>query len=69
MGTVFEEEKASRLKGFYIHRELYGAPPEKQIEWEQHLRVMNRGQQQRQAMKKKTLRPIPAAAGLQTSPK
>ena len=27
---VVEEEKAPRLKGFYLHPELYGAPAEKQ---------------------------------------
>jgi len=31
-----EEEKAARLKGFYIHPDLYGAPAEKQIEWARH---------------------------------
>jgi hypothetical protein len=28
---VVEQEKDARLRGFYIHPELYGAPPEKQI--------------------------------------
>ena len=30
---VVEQEKEARVKGFYIHPELYGAPDEKQIEW------------------------------------
>jgi len=37
---VVEEEKDARLKGFYIHPELYGAPAEKQIEWARHPRMM-----------------------------
>jgi hypothetical protein len=37
---VVEEEKAGRLKGFYIHPELYGAPAEKQIEWARHPHMM-----------------------------
>ena len=37
-----EEEKEARLKGFYIHPELYGAPPEKQIEWARHPQMMQR---------------------------
>jgi hypothetical protein len=30
---VVEQEKEARLRGFYIHPELYSAPEEKQIEW------------------------------------
>jgi len=48
-----EEEKEARLKGFYIHPELYGAPPEKQIEWARHPQTMKGMQQQRQQMKEK----------------
>ena len=45
---VVEEEKEARLKGFYIHPELYGAPPEKQIEWARHPQMMKKMQQVRQ---------------------
>jgi TGF-beta propeptide len=37
-----EQEKEARLKGFYLHPELYGAPPEKQIEWARHPAIMRR---------------------------
>jgi hypothetical protein len=37
---VVEEEKDARLRGFYIHPELYGAPDEKQIEWARHPATM-----------------------------
>ena len=37
-----EEEKEAKLRGFYIHPELYGAPPEKQIEWARHPQMMQR---------------------------
>jgi hypothetical protein len=43
-----EEDKEAQLKGFYIHPELYGAPPEKQIEWARHPRMMKKLQQIRQ---------------------
>jgi hypothetical protein len=46
---VVEEEKDARLKGFYIHPDLYGAPQEKQIEWARHPEMMKRMQEQRQA--------------------
>ncbi len=39
---VVEQEKDARLRGFYIHPELYGAPPEKQIEWARHPQMMRR---------------------------
>jgi hypothetical protein len=39
---VVEEEKEERLRGFYIRPELYGAPPEKQIEWARHPQMMKR---------------------------
>ena len=37
---VVEEEKDSRLKGFYLHPEFFGAPAEKQIEWARHPQMM-----------------------------
>jgi hypothetical protein len=42
---VVEEEKETRLRGFYIHPELYGAPPEKQIEWARHPQLMKQAKQ------------------------
>jgi len=51
-----EEEKEARLKGFYIHPELYGAPPEKQIEWARHPEMMKKLQEPRQQMKEKQAR-------------
>src|SRR5579863_8881809 len=39
-----EQEKGARLRGFYIHPELYGAPPEKQIEWARHPQMMKHQQ-------------------------
>ncbi|HXM22211.1 MAG TPA: hypothetical protein VN948_13215 [Terriglobales bacterium] len=53
---VVEQEKETRLRGFYIHPELYGAPAEKQIEWGRHPQMM------RQAKERKE-RQHPAAKG------
>jgi trimeric autotransporter adhesin len=39
---VVEQEKEARLRAFYIHPELYGAPAEKQIEWARHPHMMKR---------------------------
>jgi hypothetical protein len=39
---VVEQEKDARLRGFYIHPDLYGAPPERQIEWARHPQMMKR---------------------------
>ncbi|MGA9527715.1 MAG: DNRLRE domain-containing protein [Terriglobales bacterium] len=50
---VVEEEKDARLKGFYIHPELYGAPVEKQIEWARHPQMMKQLQKQRNQVKEK----------------
>jgi trimeric autotransporter adhesin len=44
---VVEQEKDFRLRGFYIHPELYGAPPEKQIEWARHPQLMKRLEEMR----------------------
>jgi hypothetical protein len=44
---VLEEEKETRLRGFYIHPELYGAPAQKQIEWARHPQMMKRMQKMR----------------------
>jgi hypothetical protein len=57
-----EEEKEARLKGFYIHPELYGAPPEKQIEYARHPQQMKRIKENRQQMNEKQAPLIPPAA-------
>jgi hypothetical protein len=57
-----EEEKEARLKGFYIHPELYGAPPEKQIEYARHPQQMKRMKENRQQMNEKQAPLIPPAA-------
>ncbi len=44
---VVEQEKEARLRGFYIHPELYGAPAEKQIEWARHPQMMKKMQEMR----------------------
>ncbi len=44
---VVEQEKEARLRGFYIHPELYGAPAEKQIEWARHPQMMKKMQEVR----------------------
>jgi hypothetical protein len=42
---VVEQEKEPRLRGFYIHPELYGALAEKQIEWARHPQTMKQVQE------------------------
>ena len=59
---VVEEEKTGRLKGYYLHPELYGAPAEKQIEWARHPQTMKRVQQQQAAQR------LSRAAGSSASP-
>jgi hypothetical protein len=44
---VVEQEKEARLRGYYIHPELYGAPQEKQIEWARHPELMKQIKEQR----------------------
>jgi hypothetical protein len=39
---VVEQKKEERLRGFYIHPDLYGAAEEKQIEWARHPDTMRR---------------------------
>ena len=39
---VVEPEKLTRMRGFYIRPELYGAPAEKQIEWARHPHMMQK---------------------------
>jgi len=42
-----ETEKEARLKGFFIHPELYGAPPERQMEWARHPQMMKQAKAMR----------------------
>jgi hypothetical protein len=44
---VVEQEKETRLRGFYIHPELYGAPAEKQIEWARHPEMMRQAKERK----------------------
>lgn len=53
---VVEQEKDARLRGFYIHPELYGAPSERQIEWARHPQLMKKIQQNREQMKQNRAR-------------
>ena len=60
-----EEEKEPRLRGFYLHPELYGAPPEKQIEWARHPEMMKRMKEHREAQRAGTT--VAQAQARQTS--
>jgi hypothetical protein len=44
---VVEQDKEEKLRGYYIHPELYGAPEEKQIEWARHPETMKRVKEMR----------------------
>jgi len=61
---VVEQEKEERLRGFYIHPELYGAPAEKQIEWARHPQMMKKIKE----MKAKQLAAVQKQAGPQPAP-
>jgi hypothetical protein len=37
-----EEEKPPRERGYYLHPELYGQPPQKSTAWAQHPEVMKK---------------------------
>jgi hypothetical protein len=56
-----EQEKEAKLKGFYLHPELYGAPAEKQVQWARHPEIMKKLQQNRGQMKEKQARPPESA--------
>jgi len=56
-----EEEKEAKLKGLYLHPQLYGAPAEKGISWARHPEMMEKLQQDEEQMKEKQ-------AGLSESP-
>ena len=44
---VVEQEKEERLRGYYIHPELYGAPRDRQIEWARHPQMMKQVEERR----------------------
>jgi trimeric autotransporter adhesin len=50
---VVEKDKEARLRGYYTHPELYGAPEEKQIEWARHPQMMKKIQEIRQAQRQR----------------
>ncbi len=60
-----EKEKEAKLKGFYLHPELYGAPAEKQIQWARHPEMMKKLLQNQEQMKEQQARltESPAIAG------
>jgi trimeric autotransporter adhesin len=58
-----EVEKEDQAKGYYLYPDLYGAPPEKQIEWALHPQQMKQIQESRQKAKERLARRgQPAAA-------
>jgi trimeric autotransporter adhesin len=62
---VVEEAKETKLRGFYIHPELYGAPAEKQIDRARHPQAMKRAKAARaQAAAAKAAMQTEAAAEL-----
>lgn len=60
---IVEEEKETRLRGYYLHPELYGAPDEKQIEWARHPQTMKRLKALREKGTKRTESSAPGALG------
>ena len=48
-----EEEKDARVRGYYIHPELYGAQSDRQIEWARHPRMMKQIQSTKLEMKQR----------------
>jgi TGF-beta propeptide len=64
-----EQEKEDKLKGFYLHPELYGAPADKQIEWARHPEMMKKLQQTTDQTKEKQVRLTQSAALPQGSTK
>jgi trimeric autotransporter adhesin len=46
---VVEQAKSEIERGYYIHPELYGAPPEKQMEWARHPQFMKQNQVRKNA--------------------
>ena len=58
---IVEQEKEVRVKGFYIHPELYGAPVDKQIEWARQPQVMRKMRQLRKQTSEKSPRLVTSA--------
>ena len=56
-----EEEKEAKLKGFYLHPELYGASAEKQVQWARHPEMMKKLLQSQEEMKEKQAGPTESA--------
>jgi hypothetical protein len=54
-----EVDKPEKERGYYIHPELYGAPPEKSIEWARNPEMMKRMQEKRQGAKGVQAKPKP----------
>jgi trimeric autotransporter adhesin len=48
---AIEVDKPAKERGYYIHPELYGEPPEKQTEWGRHPQLMKQMQERRQKAK------------------
>jgi hypothetical protein len=61
-----EEQKDARERGFYIHPELYGAPPEKQIEWAHNPQMMKR-MKERPAPQHPAIKPIAQLSNVRAS--
>jgi hypothetical protein len=54
-----EEQKAPRERGYYINPELFGAPPERSVEWARHPLLMKR---MRDIEQRQLMRPRPSQA-------
>jgi len=65
---VVEQEKDARLKGFYIHPELYGQPEEKQIEWARHPQLMKQIKETR-VRQLAAIQKVPTRSTLVATPK
>jgi hypothetical protein len=62
---LVEEVKDARLRGFYIHPELYGAAQERQVEWARHPELMKRMKEQRDGHH--AVQPVAQVQTVQTS--
>jgi hypothetical protein len=73
---VVEQLKDVRERGYYLHPELYGAPPDKQMEWARHPELMRQLKEKRNkpwvsAPKPQRTMPMPSVpprAALPTTP-
>ncbi len=59
---VVEQAKEAKLRGYYIHPELYGAPSTKQIEWARNPEMMKQLAKHTQEIRAKHLSAVSAAA-------